>query len=257
MLRTIALAFFGVTAFGVYFGGPSLAQEGVGNNPGQPDAVVPNPSVPGNGDRPDADIAYYRALEQNTMDGYAAFLKNFPNHPNAQDVREIIRNMSDENFWLKMSAENTVSAFRRYLRAFPAGTYVEEAESRIARLEENSTPTPTVPQPAPTRTTLLDRITPSSSWAISNTRNCTKPSKAYSLKLNSPYIIWRDGLGNVDIELIVSSGENEFTTTTYESRHITKKNVEIGQTWTYRRVSRNRIQVFPGGKSAFQIAKCS
>lgn len=257
MLRTIALTLLGVTVFGAYVGEPSLAQEGVGNNAGRPDAVAPSPSAPGNGGRPDADIAYYRALEQNTLDGYAAFLKNFPSHPNAQDVREIIRNISDENFWVKMSAENTISAFRRYLRAFPAGTYIEEAKNRIARLTEKHTPAPTVPQPAPARITLLDRITPSSSWAISSRKNCTKPSKAYSLKLNSPYIVWRDGLGNVDIELIVSSSENEFTTTTYESRHITKKNVEIGQTWTYRNVGGSRIQVFPGGKSAFHIAKCS
>lgn len=229
---------------------------GVGTESSQPDTIAPTPQTPDRG-AGDARMAYYRALEQNTLDGYEAFLRNFPNDPKARDVREIVRSISDENFWTRMSRENSASAFRRYLRAFPKGNYIQEARNRIAGLSEKPAPAPASPRSFPRRITLLDRISPTSSWAISNSRNCVRPSKAYSLKYNSPYIIWRDGLGNVDIELVLSSSENEFTTRTYESRHVTKKNVEIGQTWTYRNVGGSRIQVFPGGKSAFHIAKCS
>ena len=39
-------------------------------------------------------------------------------------------------------------------------------------------------------------------WAVGDLSNCRVPSKTYSLSMGSGNIVWRSGIGNVDIELI-------------------------------------------------------
>lgn len=99
-----------------------------GDRPGAPAATGAPNSHAGEDDQ----IAFYRALEQNTLDGYEEFLRTRRDHPKAGDVRKIVLSYSDEQAWLRASKENTKPAYQRYLIAFPNGSFVSEASNRIA-----------------------------------------------------------------------------------------------------------------------------
>ena len=104
----------------VYFAGSATAEADPGTTPDPAPEPTPDPSptpAPGK----NAQIAFYKALELNTMEGYEAFLTKFPNHKSAGQVREIIRSMSNEQMWLRIKKTNTIAAYRRYLIAFAEG----------------------------------------------------------------------------------------------------------------------------------------
>lgn len=84
---------------------------------------------------PDAQLAYLKAVEDNTLDGYKSFLSTFPNHENAARVRQIIRSIADDKMWQKIKRLNKVSGYRRYLAAFPDGDYKGEAQARMKSLQ--------------------------------------------------------------------------------------------------------------------------
>jgi hypothetical protein len=104
--------------------------------------------------------------------------------------------------------------------------------------------------------TLVDEMASSERWAIGGQSNCYVPKQAYSLAVNGDSIIWRNGEGNLDIEGIAHRGGSEFDTTTLKSEHFGNKNERIGQTWTYEKISADRIKVTPGGKSSFLLVRC-
>ncbi|GJM03478.1 MAG: hypothetical protein DHS20C08_19790 [Rhodomicrobium sp.] len=85
--------------------------------------------------RPDAQIAYLRAVEANNLEGYERFLQDYPSHENAARVRQIINSMADDKMWARVKKANRLSSFRQYLAAFPEGTYKGEAQIRIAALQ--------------------------------------------------------------------------------------------------------------------------
>ena len=85
--------------------------------------------------RPDAQLAYLKAVEANTMDGYAAFLRDYPDHENAARVRQIISTMADDKLWAKVRKKHKVSGYRQYLAAFPEGAYKGEALAFIQTLQ--------------------------------------------------------------------------------------------------------------------------
>lgn len=85
--------------------------------------------------RPDAQIAYLRAVETNTLEGYEGFLRDHPTHENAARVRQIINGMADDKMWARVKKANRLSSYRQYLAAFPDGAYKGEAKIRIAALE--------------------------------------------------------------------------------------------------------------------------
>jgi len=85
--------------------------------------------------RPDAQIAYLNAVETNTMDGYAGFLRDYPDHDNAARVRQIISTMADDKLWEKVKKKHRLSSYRQYLAAFPDGAYKGEANAYIRALQ--------------------------------------------------------------------------------------------------------------------------
>jgi uncharacterized caspase-like protein len=107
----------------------------------------------------------------------------------------------------------------------------------------------------PSRTLLADMRT-GSRWAIGSTSNCNVPKNAYTLEVNSGSIVWRNGLGSVDVESVVSSSGDEFSTTTRSSSHSYGSSERTGQPWAYARDG-DHIRVRPGGKSAFTLFRCS
>jgi hypothetical protein len=105
---------------------------------------------------------------------------------------------------------------------------------------------------------LLAEIGSKSQWAIGGPAICRNPNDAnfYSLAVGSDAITWVNGLGSVDIESIVFSGDDEFHTTTRISQHVGSKNVRVGQLWTYSRVG-ERIRVRRVGGAVFMLTRCS
>ena len=79
------------------------------------------------------------------------------------------------------------------------------------------------------RTFLLDTI---GKWAVDGA--CGVPAKTYaaSVDLKAQTITWQDGLGNIDIEHIFFSRENEFRTMTEASFHA-RRNNSYGTGWIY------------------------
>ncbi len=84
---------------------------------------------------PDAQLAYLKAVEDNTLDGYQSFLQTFPNHENAARVRQIINSIADDKMWQRIKKQNKASGYRRYLAAFPDGDYKGEAKARLKSLQ--------------------------------------------------------------------------------------------------------------------------
>jgi len=116
-------------------------------------------------------------------------------------------------------------------------------------------PPPPRREPLPSRT-LLTEMGSRTRWAIGSTSNCNVAKSAYTLEVNSGSIIWRNGLGSVNIESVVSSSENELYTTTRSSVQKHSDNVTPGQPWTYTRDG-DRIRVRADGRSAFTLFRCS
>lgn len=84
---------------------------------------------------PDAQLAYLKAVEDNTLDGYRFFLRTFPTHENAARVRQIIHSIADDKMWQRIKKLNKASGYRRYLAAFPDGDYKGEAKARLKSLQ--------------------------------------------------------------------------------------------------------------------------
>jgi hypothetical protein len=97
--------------------------------------------------------------------------------------------------------------------------------------------------------TLLGAIGTLSRWAKGGA--CGNRASAYSLTIHGGTVTWRSGLGNTDIEDIVSSGENEFRTRTTSS-----PSVRVGQLWTYTRTSANQMFVTQAGRTSFNLVRC-
>lgn len=112
--------------------------------------VTPDPTpepAPTPGNKDDAQLAFFKALELNTLEAYEDFLNNFPSHNRAGQVREIIKSMSDEQMWLRIKKADTVAAYRQYLIAFAEGIYASEAKERVQRLQQQAKLNPQPDQP--------------------------------------------------------------------------------------------------------------
>jgi hypothetical protein len=110
-------------------------------------------------------------------------------------------------------------------------------------------PTPVHPVVVAPPSTLLSSIGTVSRWAKGGA--CGDRGSAYSLTVGGGSVTWRSGLGNTDIESIVSSGENEFRTRTTSS-----PSVKIGQIWIYTRTGSNQMVVTEAGRKTFDLVRC-
>jgi hypothetical protein len=90
---------------------------------------------------------------------------------------------------------------------------------------------------------------------ISANRWCTS-SRSYSLQLAGNTVIWRDNLGSVDTEAIVSNNVSEAQTTTQRSVHTDGNSEAIGTTWYYRPSGADRIFVRSSGNKSFFLKRC-
>ena len=120
----------------------------------------------------------------------------------------------------------------------------------------SSEPTPGPVQSGSTRSAPSLLSSSLGRWALADQSNCEVPKKAFSLRLDGGTIVWQDGLGNVDIESIIYSDENEFRTTTVNSIHKAGRGYPLGTSWVYLRNGPGGIQVTESSRRTFQIARC-
>ena len=92
-------------------------------------------------------------------------------------------------------------------------------------------------------------------WASGSESNCELPNKSYSLRVSGGTIVWQDGLGNTDIETIITSNENEFRTATVNSIHRSGRGYALGTAWTYSSSEVGGLQVTQGQRT-FKLARC-
>ena len=79
---------------------------------------------------------YLAAIRTNTEEAYRAFLEKHPNSAREVQVNSLIAALVENEVWKVVSDEDTVTAYQRYLAAFPAGLYVAEAKTRMDHLFE-------------------------------------------------------------------------------------------------------------------------
>ena len=84
--------------------------------------------------RPDAELAFQKAIIDGTMKAYEAFLAQFPDSPHAAQIRKLAARMNDDRTWDKTRKRNTIAAYESYLIAFPDGSYASQARRRLAAL---------------------------------------------------------------------------------------------------------------------------
>jgi uncharacterized caspase-like protein len=78
--------------------------------------------------------AYVAALERDTLEGYEEFIAAFPDSPLAGRVRALIAVRREAITWRRTVSVNTPEAYWSYLRRYPQGGHLADAERRLARL---------------------------------------------------------------------------------------------------------------------------
>jgi uncharacterized caspase-like protein len=77
---------------------------------------------------------YVAALERDTLEGYQEFIAAFPDSPQAGRVRALIAVRREAVTWRRTVSVNTQEAYWSYLRRYPQGAHMADAERRLARL---------------------------------------------------------------------------------------------------------------------------
>ena len=85
-----------------------------------------------------AESDWKKADAQGTVAAYQAFLKDHPNNAHADQARDRIHALEDEQAWADAQKTNTLESFQAYLQNQPKGVHSAEAHDRIAALERSA-----------------------------------------------------------------------------------------------------------------------
>jgi uncharacterized caspase-like protein len=88
------------------------------------------------------DEAYSVAVQHDTMKFYQEFLAAYPDSPQARRVRAILAARREAIFWRRSVAENSPRAYWTYLRVYPNGPHVADAQRRLEILSAEFQPPP-------------------------------------------------------------------------------------------------------------------
>ena len=106
-----------------------------------PDAPLPEVTplqVAARRDRPlgelPVDQAYAAALERDTLAGYDAFLKAYPDSAHARNMRGILAARREALTWRRALQVNTPNAYWSYQQRYPRGPHAGDARRRLSRL---------------------------------------------------------------------------------------------------------------------------
>jgi len=80
------------------------------------------------------DLAWVKALEIDTVEGYRAYIADFPNGRHVEDAQRLI-NEFDEEAWTLADERDTIDGYEDYLESWPEGLHVTEARERIAKIK--------------------------------------------------------------------------------------------------------------------------
>ncbi len=78
---------------------------------------------------------WQQATSAGTITAYQDFLKNHPNGERADEARNRIRRLEDDQAWMAAMQTNTEASYQQYLRARRDGAHAEEARDHIAGLQ--------------------------------------------------------------------------------------------------------------------------
>jgi uncharacterized caspase-like protein len=87
-----------------------------------------------------ADQAYSVALGRDTLQAYVDFLAAYPNSPEAKRVRAILAARREALFWRRAVTQDTAAAYWTYMRRYPHGPHVADADRRLAILAAAAQP---------------------------------------------------------------------------------------------------------------------
>lgn len=81
------------------------------------------------------ELDWKKADAQGTVAAYQAFLKDHPNNAHADEARDRIHALEDEQAWAEAQKTNTLESFQQYLQNQPKGMHSTAAQDRVAALE--------------------------------------------------------------------------------------------------------------------------
>ena len=80
------------------------------------------------------DLAWVKALEIDTVEGYRAYIADFPNGRHVEDAQRLIDEF-DEEAWKLADERDTIAGYEDYLESWPEGLHATEARERIAKIK--------------------------------------------------------------------------------------------------------------------------
>jgi len=80
------------------------------------------------------DLAWVKALEIDTVEGYRAYIADFPNGRHVEDAQRLIDEF-DEEAWKLADERDTLQGYEDYLESWPEGLHATEARERIAKIK--------------------------------------------------------------------------------------------------------------------------
>jgi hypothetical protein len=114
------------------------------------------------------------------------------------------------------------------------------------------TPTAPVQNPVPPPSAAMPRNLLETMAAV---QWCTL-KRTYSLQVTGKNVVWTDGSGSVDREVVVYNYSDAAQTITQTSVHPDSASEPVGTTWTYNSVSRNKIVVKSNTGKSFSLTRC-
>jgi len=78
---------------------------------------------------------WQQANSANTVAAYQDFLKQHPNGQHADEARNRIRSLEDDQAWMTAMNTNTEASYQQYLSAQPQGAHAQEARDHVTGLQ--------------------------------------------------------------------------------------------------------------------------
>jgi outer membrane protein assembly factor BamD (BamD/ComL family) len=82
-----------------------------------------------------AESDWKKAEAANTAPAYQDFLTQHPNDSHAQEARDRLNKLEDDQAWSDAQKSNTLEAYQQYLQKEPAGAHVQDAHTQVSALE--------------------------------------------------------------------------------------------------------------------------
>jgi len=82
-----------------------------------------------------AQSDWKNADSQNTTAAYQDFLTQHPNDTHAQEARDRIKKLEDDQAWANAQKANTADGYQQYLQREPSGAHTQEARDQVTALE--------------------------------------------------------------------------------------------------------------------------